>query len=106
MASSRALRLKRTRRPGSAHDERFTARISSQDKTLLQRAAERSGVSLSSYVFSKARTAAIADLADAGEVVLAPADRRRFVELLLAPPKPNGALRRVLKVAKRVPRGW
>jgi len=65
----------------------------------LQRAAERRGQSLSAYVFENARRAAVAELEEAGEIVLAPNDQRHFVELALDPPKPNARLRRAIRSA-------
>lgn len=85
----------------SGRDERFTARIARDEKSLLQRAAERRGQTLSAYVFEKAKSAAIAELEAAGEIVLAPADQDLFVQLLLAPPRANARLRRALKAAER-----
>ena len=66
----------------TARDVRFTARLSRSEKTLLQRAA------------------AIAELEAAGEIVLASADQRQFVELLLSPPPLNERMRRALDMAK------
>ena len=80
-------------------DERFVARIPSEEKSLLQRAAERKGQSLSAYVIEKARVAAIADLEEAGEVVLAAKDQQLFVSLLLHPPKANARLRAAIASA-------
>ena len=80
-------------------DERFTARLPHAEKSLLQRAAERRGQTLSAYVFDKARHAAIAELEEAGEMVFASADQQFFVRLLLEPPKPNTRLRRAIHAA-------
>jgi uncharacterized protein (DUF1778 family) len=82
-----------------SRNERFTARISRSEKVLLQRAADIRGLPLSAYVFEKARVAAAADLAEAGEIALGPADQRRFVDLLINPPVPARALVRALKAA-------
>ena len=81
---------------------RFTARLAHSEKVLLQRAAAGRGQTLSAYVFEKARAAAIAELEAAGEIVLAPADQRQFVQLLLAPPTPNARLRRAILAAESV----
>ena len=86
----------------SARDKRFSARLSHTVKSLLQRAAERRGQTLSAYVFEKAQHAAIADLEEAGEIVLAPADQQHFFQLLLESPKPNAHLRRALQAAESV----
>jgi uncharacterized protein (DUF1778 family) len=88
-------------REGSAgRDERFTARLPHSEKSLLQRAAEYRGQTLSAYVFENARRAAIADLEEAGEIALAASDQQRFVQLLLEPPKPNAHLRRAIQAAE------
>lgn len=84
----------------AAHDVRFTARIPRAEKTLLQRAASRRGLSLSAYVFEKAHGAAIAELEASGELVLAPTDQQRFVDLVLDPPKPTAQLLRALRAAE------
>lgn len=86
----------------AARDVRFTARIAHSEKALLQRAAAGRGQTLSAYVFEKARAAAIAELEAAGEIVLAPADQRQFVQLLLAPPPLNVRMRRAIRTAERV----
>ena len=84
----------------SARDERFTARLPRAEKSLLQRAAQRRGMSLSAYVFAKARSAAVEELEEAGEIILAPTGQQRFVQLLLNPPKPTPHLLRALKAAE------
>ncbi|MFI5244989.1 MAG: DUF1778 domain-containing protein [Gemmatimonadales bacterium] len=87
--------------PGTAaRDVRFTARLSRSEKTLLQRAAAGRGQTLSAYVFEKARAAAMAELEAAGEIVLASAEQRQFVALLLSPPPLNARMRRALDMAK------
>lgn len=84
----------------AARDVRFTARLSRSEKTLLQRAAAGRGQTLSAYVFEKARAAAMAELEAAGEIVLASADQRQFVALLLSPPPLNARMHRALDMAK------
>ena len=96
--AKRSSKLPAPQRAG--RDERLVARIPSEEKSLLQRAAERSGQSLSAYVIEKARVAAIADLEEAGEVVLAARDQQLFASLLLDPPKANGRLRATLAAAE------
>ena len=86
-------------RDALTHNERFTARIPRREKALLQRAAELKGLSLSAYVFEKARLAATVELAEAGEIVLAPAAQQRFVDLILNPPKPTPHLLRALRAS-------
>jgi uncharacterized protein (DUF1778 family) len=86
----------------TTRDVRFTARLAHSEKALLQRAAAGRGQTLSAYVFEKARAAAIAELEAAGEIVLAPADQRHFVQLLLAPRPLNARMRRAIRAAERV----
>ena len=88
----------------AARDERFTARLSTSDKSLLQRAAELQGQTLSAYVFGKARSAAMEDLEAAGEIVLSDDEQRRFIELVLDSPEPNSRLRRAVRAAQSVAR--
>jgi uncharacterized protein (DUF1778 family) len=88
----------------AARDERFTARLSASDKSLLQRAAELHGQTLSAYVFGKARSAAMEDLEAAGEIVLADDEQHRFIELVVNPPEPNSRLRRAVRDAQSVAR--
>lgn len=88
----------------SVRDERFVARIPSDEKSLLQRAAERRGQSLSAYVIEKARVAAVTELEDAGEVVLTPKDQRLFVSLLLDPPQATDRLRAAIASAEALAR--
>jgi len=88
------------REPSMTRDERFTARLPHSEKSLLQRAAERRGQTLSAYVFEKARSAAIAELEEAGEIVLAQTDQQFFVQLLLDPPKANARLRKAIRAAE------
>jgi uncharacterized protein (DUF1778 family) len=90
-----------TRRIG-ARDDRFTARLARTEKLLLQRAAEHRGQSLSAYVFEKARNAAIADLEEAGEIVLGTADQQHFVQLVLHPPKANARLRSAILASEAI----
>lgn len=85
-------------------DERFVARIPSDEKSLLQRAAERRGQSLSAYVIERARVAAVAELEEAGEVVLTPKDQLRFANLLLDPPRATDRLRAAIASAEALAR--
>lgn len=68
--------------------DRLVARISPDDKTLIARAAALSGQSLASFVLAQARKAALDTLATRERIVLNAAQSRRFVEALLAPPRP------------------
>lgn len=77
-------------------DCRFEARISTDTRALLKRAAELQGRSMSEFVISTAREAAQKAVADAEILMLSERDQLRFTEGLLNPPKPNEALNRAL----------
>ena len=72
----------------SPKGERLVARISPDDKTLIARAAALCGQSLASFVLAQAHQAALDTLEARERIVLNAAQSRRFVEALLAPPRP------------------
>ena len=72
----------------SPKGERLVARISPDDKTIIARAAALVGQSVASFVLAQARKAALDILEVSERVVLNAAQSRRFVEALLAPPRP------------------
>jgi uncharacterized protein (DUF1778 family) len=77
-----------------AKSERLEARATSEQKELLQRAAELTGRSVSDFVISSA-VAAAEETVRAHEVVqLTARDTRAFVEAFLNPRGPNEAMRK------------
>ena len=72
----------------SPKGERLVARISADDKTIIARAAALTGQSVGSFVLTQARKAALDTLEASERIVLNAAQSRRFVEELLAPPRP------------------
>jgi len=84
--------LESTARPG-LRLQRLEARITAQQKHLLQRAAELCGRSLTDFVVSSAQEAALKTLEQHTVVALGARDQRTFVEALLRPPAPNVRLR-------------
>ncbi len=68
--------------------ERLVARITSADKAVIAHAAALAGQSLGSYVVTVARKSALQSLKVRGRIVLNVQQSRRFVEALLAPPRP------------------
>jgi uncharacterized protein (DUF1778 family) len=87
-----------------ARSQRFDARLSPQDKRLLDRAAEISGRSLTEFVIGTAKEAALRTIARYDGVVLANADdQATFVRALLDPPAPNRHLRRAVQRHRRQP---
>lgn len=74
--------------------ERLEARIAPATLDLVRRAAESKGRSVSDFVVDAAREAAERELQELNVIRLAAEEQRRFVELMLEPPKPNAALKR------------
>ena len=76
----------------SSKRERLEARITPQQKELLQEAAALEGTSLSDFVV-RAQRAAEKSIRDYAVITLSARDSQTFVEALVEPPAPNAALR-------------
>ncbi len=74
-------------------NERIDFRANSEQKTLLERAAELKHVSLSSYILSSSLKQAHTDLAENEILTLSNSDRELIINALENPPKPNNALK-------------
>jgi uncharacterized protein (DUF1778 family) len=72
--------------------ERIEARLSSEAKAVIQRAADISGRSVSDFVVSSALEAARETIREHEVIVLSARDSIMFVEALLNPKGPNEAL--------------
>ncbi len=81
--------------------ERLEARVTRQQKQLLQRAADLSGRSLTDFVISVAQEAALRTLQEFSVITLSAADQQAFVHALLHPPLPNNKLRAAWKRYKK-----
>jgi uncharacterized protein (DUF1778 family) len=77
--------------------ERLEARISRDQKALLQRAADLQGRSLTDFVIASAHDAAVRVVQEMQIVKLNAEQSRIFAEALLNPPQPNAALRRAAR---------
>ena len=73
--------------------ERLEARITTDQKALIQRAAELEGRSVTDYVVSSVQEAAKRTLEAHDVMVLSAAESRAFVDALLDPPPINHRLR-------------
>jgi uncharacterized protein (DUF1778 family) len=73
--------------------ERLEARVTPEQKELLQQAAALEGITLTDFVVRSARRAAEQSIRDHTRLVLTAQESRAFVEALLNPPAPNAALR-------------
>jgi uncharacterized protein (DUF1778 family) len=78
-------------------EERLEARLTAEQKTLLQRAADLQGRSLSDFVVASAHDAALKTIQDLQAIQLGEADSRAFAEALLHPRQPNAVLHAAAK---------
>ena len=76
---------------------RIEARVNPETQTLLKRAADLQGRSLSDFVVSAARVAALETIETMESIKLSRDAQALFVQLLLDPPEPNDALRRAVQ---------
>ena len=76
---------------------RLEARISPDLHSLVKRAAEIQGRTMTDFVVAAVQDAAHHALEQAEIVRLSLADQERFAQALLSPPKPSPALRRAFK---------
>ncbi len=67
---------------------RLVARVTPKDKALLERAALLEGCSLGRFVLAHSRAAAEKLVRDHETIRLSEQESRRFVQALLAPPRP------------------
>ncbi len=77
---------------------RIQARLSSEDKTIIQRAAKLRGCSLSAFVVESSVAAAEAAIRRGETIVLSERDSIMFVEAILNPKNPNEALRKAFRL--------
>jgi uncharacterized protein (DUF1778 family) len=79
--------------------QRFVARVTAADKRIFHQAASLEGRSMATFVIAHAREAAQRLVARHEVIRLNAEDSRRFVEVLLAPPRPPTArMKRAMKL--------
>ena len=78
-------------------DVRIDLRANSNQKSLLERAAELKHSSLSSYILATSLNQAQLDLSENETLVLSNRDRDLVMNLLDNPPEPNEALKELFK---------
>lgn len=81
----------------TARQQRLEARVTREQKALLQRAADLEGRTLTDFVVSSAQDAALRTIRERETVRLNAEESRAFAEALLHPPRPNAALRAAAK---------
>jgi len=88
--------------PTPARQERLEARLTSEQKELLQRAAALEGRTVTDFVVRSAQLAAEQTINRHEHAVLNSRESQAFVEALLNPPEPNQALRDAAAHYRRV----
>ena len=81
---------------------RLEARISTELQVMLKRAAEIQGRTMTDFVIAAVQEAAQQAIQQANIVNLSLADQELFAQALLAPPKPNAALKRAFARRKKI----
>jgi uncharacterized protein (DUF1778 family) len=77
--------------------ERLEARVTAEEKELLQEAAAAKGLTLTAFITSSAREAAIKVLREQQVIELGRKDQRAFAQAMLDPDAPNEHLRTLAK---------
>jgi uncharacterized protein (DUF1778 family) len=80
---------------------RLEARVAPETLTIVKRAAELQGQSVSEFVVAAAREAANRTIEETQIIRLSVADQRAFAEAVLNPPPPGEALRRAADSYRR-----
>lgn len=81
---------------------RLEARLPLEVHALLKQAAEMEGRTLTDFVVTAARDAALRTIAETEVVRLSLEDQKRVAEAILQPPPPAAALRRALQRHQRL----
>ena len=81
----------------SLKDVRIDLRANSDQKSILEKAAELKHISLSSYILATSLNQAQLDLTANETLVLSNRDRNLVMDLLDNPPEPNDALKGLFK---------
>jgi len=82
--------------------ERLEARVTREQKQLIERAAEIEGRSLTDFLVTSAHQAAKYVIHEHEILTLSSRDREVFVDAILNPPKPNEKLRRAAQLHKKI----
>lgn len=85
----------------TAKKARLEARLTVEQKALIERAAAYEGRTVSEFVVQSAQQAAKTVIQEHEVIQLSRSQTDAFVELLLHPPKPNKALRKALRDYRR-----
>lgn len=89
------------KRPRWRKEERLEARVTPEQKRLIERAAELRGTTVTEFVVVSAQQAAATTIRDFETLALRDEAREVFVRAVLHPPAPNAAARRAAERYKR-----
>ncbi len=84
-----------------ARTARLEARVTDEQKAILQRAAALTGRSLSDFVVASAQDAAMRAIHDHELIRLTAEERTEFVKAMLNPPAPSDRLKKAAKAYKQ-----
>jgi len=79
---------------------RFDARLDEDQKTLIQRAADLEGRTMTDFVLHSAKVAAERTIQDRAIMILSARDTEAFVNAILNPPEPGPVLRAAARAYK------
>lgn len=79
---------------------RFDARLDEDQKTLIQRAADLEGRTMTDFVLHSAKIAAEHTIQDRAMLILSARDTEAFVNAILNPPEPGHVLRAAARAYK------
>ncbi len=80
-------------KPGRARAERLEARVTAEQKDLIERAAALQGRTITDFVLTSVQDAARRAIAEHQQIELSLRDSEAFVEALLNPREPNARLK-------------
>ena len=92
----------RTRKQKKATSKvyRFDARLDEDQKTLIQRAADLEGRTMTDFVLHSAKVAAERTIQERAMLILSARDTETFVNAILNPPEPGPVLRAAARAYK------
>jgi uncharacterized protein (DUF1778 family) len=87
----------------SVRNQRLEARITREQKRLIERAAQLRGTSVTDFIVSELQEAAAATIRESETLQLRDDEREAFLNALLNPPEPNSVARAAMvRYKKRV----
>ena len=95
-------RTEKSRAAGKSRSARLETRITPENLTVIKRAAEIQGRSVSDFVATAAQEAAHRAIEETQIIRLSVEDQRRLAEAILNPPEPTDALRRAFESHRRL----